>query len=101
MRRAATSAYALTLVKPQNNTQRSTEVVSIAGRDRVVRRGIYFAVIGKRRRSVYQQFDGKIELADLCTCTVDWRPDFEIIRSAVCVIDEHARQARDDEWGAA
>ena len=96
MRRAGTSTYALTLVKP-----RTTEVVEVEGRDRILRRGIYFALVGKHRRSVYQQLDGKLELADLCSCKTDWTPDFGVIRSVGCPIDEHKREAMDDEWGVA
>lgn len=76
----------------------STRVISIRGRQRVERLGLYFALIGQRRRSVYQQFSGEIELADLCTCTFDWTPDFVVTRSANCVIDQHRKQAIDEEW---
>lgn len=88
MRRAATSAYTITL--PPGRT---AEVISIDGRQTVARRGLYFVVIGRHRRSVYQQFDGSTELADLCTCSFDWQPDFEVQPSAGCRIDQHRLQA--------
>lgn len=93
MRRAGTSAYALTLVPPR--PQRTTEVVEIFGVEHIVRRGIYFALIGKRRRSVYQNFDGKVLLGDECKCATDWQPDFEVKRSEVCPIDAHRMEAFD------
>lgn len=97
MKRAGTSAYALKL--PQfRGGQRSTQVVEISGRQRIARRGIYFAAIGKYRRAVYQQFDGSMELADRCSCITEWRPDFSVTRSPGCVIDQHRRQAFDREF---
>jgi hypothetical protein len=75
-----------------------TRLTVVSGRQRVERLGLYFAVIAGKRRSVYQQLDGKIELADLCSCRVDWTPDFEVERSPACVIDQHRKQAIDEEW---
>ena len=97
MRRAATSAFALTLPQP-----RSTKVVSIDGRQRVERipgNELYFVLWGGRRRSVYQQFDGELILADECSCTWDWQPDFEVTRSVGCKIDQHKAEARrKEDW---
>jgi hypothetical protein len=75
----------------------STKVIQIRNRDRIERRGLYFAVVAHKRRSVYQQLTGEIELADLCTYSFDWRPDFEVTRSASCVIDQHRLEAI-KEW---
>jgi hypothetical protein len=71
----------------------STRVIQIRGRDRIERRGLYFAVVAHKRRSVYQQLNGEIELADLCTCSFDWQPDFQVTRSPSCVIDQHRLEA--------
>ncbi len=87
MKRSGTSAFALTLPKRPEN--RTAEVVSISGRDRIAQRGVYFALIGRHRRSVYQQFDGKVVLGDECSCFTDWQPD--------CVIDQHRMEAIHDE----
>jgi hypothetical protein len=77
--------------------KRTTAVVEINGRERIRRRGIYFTVIAGRRRMVYQQLNGEIELADLCTCFFDWTPDFEVTRSPGCVIDQHRLEAA-QQW---
>ena len=67
--------------------------------------GVFFALVGKHRRSVYAQFDGEIILGDECKCIVDW-PDaggFAIRRQADCPIDEHQvlRQKMLHTWEAA
>ena len=100
MKRSGTSAFALTLPKRPEN--RTAEVVSISGRDRIAQRGVYFALIGRHRRSVYQQLDGKVVLGDECSCFTDWQPDFEVTRSEDCVIDQHRIEAiHDGPRGAA
>jgi len=76
----------------------TTRVISIRGRQRVERTGLYFVVWGGRRRSVYQQLDSEVVLADLCTCRFDWRPEFTVTRSVNCVIDQHRKQAIEEEW---
>ena len=61
--------------------------------------GIFFAVIADHRRSVYQQYDGQVILADECKCVVNWLKfrgaaagiSFEILRNADCPINEHQR----------
>jgi hypothetical protein len=75
----------------------STKVIQIRGRDRIERRGVYITVVNHHRRMVYQQLNGEIELADLCTCLFDWQPDFEVTRSPSCVIDQHRLEAI-KEW---
>jgi hypothetical protein len=48
---------------------------------------------------VYQQFDGELILADECSCTWDWQPDFEVTRSVGCKIDQHKAEARrKEQW---
>jgi hypothetical protein len=93
VKRAAISANALRLPAMPSAT---LEIVR--GRQRVVRRGIFFTLFFKRRRSVYAQLDGEIILADECQCIVHWPENggpfglsFEILRSASCPIDEHRR----------
>jgi hypothetical protein len=93
MRRAALSANALELPATLPVT---LEIVR--GRQTVARRGLFFAVIAKHRRAVYQQLNGETILADECKCIVNW-PDeggdfglsFDILRNADCPIDEHQR----------
>jgi hypothetical protein len=75
----------------------STKVIQIRNRDRIERRGVYITLVNKHRRMVYQQLNGEIELADLCTCSFDWQPDFEVTRSPDCVIDQHRLEAI-KEW---
>jgi hypothetical protein len=67
-------------------------------------------LIAGHLRMVYHQFNGDLELADVCTCTVDRSeihrvPDapcrccaivgFTVRRSAACPIDEHRLAALD------
>lgn len=52
-------------------------------------RGLFFAKVDGRRRSVYQQDDGSVVLADTCSCKVEYRPCFTVVRLASCPIDEH------------
>lgn len=61
-------------------------------------RGIHFRVIGRWRRSVFQQFSGDIELADCCTCFIEWvwPGGFQITRRLDCPIDEHKVAARQE-----
>jgi hypothetical protein len=93
--RAATSANVLSL--PPTSSAR-LEIVG--GRQRVVRFGIFFTVVGKHRRSVYEQLDGQIILADECKCRMDFPdkffpddtvrgPSFVVTPSAECPIDCH------------
>ena len=98
--RAAISANALTL--PPTS---STKLEIVGGRQRVVKYAIFFAVVGKWRRSVYEQLDGRIVLADECTCRIEYPgpffPDdcadnqfsFEVTPSMDCPIDCHKAQA--------
>ena len=95
MRRAALSLTALQLPA---SPSASAGLQIVSGRQTVVRHGVFFTVIGKHRRSVYQQLDGEIILASECKCVVDWPEDggpfglsFEILRNAACPIDEHQR----------
>lgn len=93
--RAATSANVLTLPAAP-----SARLEIVGGRQRVVRFGIFFTVIGKHRRSVYEQLDGTIVLADECKCRIDY-PDrffpedgcggvsFVVTPSPECPIDCH------------
>ena len=84
MRRAALSSTALQLPPSPSG----------------VRHGIFIMLIGKQPRTVYQQLDGEIILADECKCFVDW-PDeggpfglsFTIERRAECPIDEHKQMS--------
>jgi hypothetical protein len=103
MKRAALSPNALRL--PPSGAPVTLEIVR--GRQAVVRRGIFFAVIGNFRRSVYMQLDGSTILADECKCMVEWLDDprdggyalpvgFEILRNADCPIDEHQILAHHD-----
>ena len=66
----------------------------------MVRFGIFFTVIGKHRRSVYENLDGQIVLADECKCRIDFPdkffPDdcckgvsFVVTPSLDCPIDCH------------
>jgi hypothetical protein len=93
MRRAALSSNAIKLPPAP-----SVGLQIVRGRQTVVRVGIFFTVIGKCRRSCYQQFDGETILADECKCVVNWPEgggpfglSFEILRNAYCPIDEHQR----------
>ena len=96
MRRAALSSTALQL--PPSPSGVSLEIVR--GRQKTVRHGIFITWIGKQPRTVYQQLDGEIILADECKCFVDW-PDeggpfglsFTIERRAECPIDEHKQMS--------
>jgi hypothetical protein len=54
-------------------------------------RGLFFTKVGERRRSVYQQDDGSVVLADTCSCRVEYGPSFAVVRSASCPIDEHRK----------
>lgn len=60
----------------------------------VAQPGIFFAKIGKWRRSVYEQYDGTLILADECRCVVDWSRFTAVTRSASCPIDQHRAQVR-------
>lgn len=71
------------------------------------RSGISFRIIGKHLRSIYHQFNGEIELADVCTCKLVEAPprrcpgpcaccgvvSFVVVRSLDCPIDEHRAAA--------
>lgn len=70
-RRIATSANILTLPSTP-----SAKLEVVGGRQRVVRFGIFFAVVGQHLRSVYEQVDGKIILADECRCRIDYPDKF-------------------------
>ena len=93
--RRGTSAYAIELPPLPSAT-----LTVIQGRQRVVRHGLFFTVIGRHRRSAYMNLDGSLVMADECQCRVDW-PEaggahgltFEIVRRADCPIDEHKRLA--------
>ena len=98
MRRAALSPSALRLppLPPVH-----LEIVH--GRQRVVRRGIFFAFAGRSRRSAYTQLNGETILADECKCAIDWPEEggdfglsFTILRRAGCPIDEHRRLALEE-----
>ncbi len=93
--RTATSANVLTLPSTP-----SAKLEVVGGRQRAVRFGIFFSVIGRHRRSVYEQLDGQIVLADECTCRIDYPekffPDdcsseasFVVTPSPECPIDFH------------
>jgi hypothetical protein len=94
MKRAALSPNALTLPSCF-----STHLEIVRGRQRVIRKGIFFTRVGKHLRSVYMQFDGEVILADECICRVDLEEDFfpseccsfsfVVTRDAGCPIDEH------------
>jgi hypothetical protein len=60
---------------------------------KIPRPGVFFVKIGRSRRSVYEQFDGKLVLADECCCGFDWNPDPEITYRAACPIDQHRVRA--------
>ena len=109
MKRAALSPNALRL--PPSGAPATLTIVR--GRQAVVRHGIFFAVIGKVRRSCYMQLDGSTILADECECAVEWlettHPDFTMVRAADgpaisftihrnadCPIDEHQILAHHD-----
>ena|SRR5882672_4531254 len=76
-----------------------TEVKHHRSSVRLPRRvGIMLRLIGGHIRTCYQQFDGSIELADVCKCEVDWEPMRVTFRTD-CEIDEHkllARRGQDD-----
>jgi len=55
--------------------------------------GIFLATVNGKRRTVYIQFDGSTELADVCACRVDWTPDFTVTRTFSCPIDQHRARA--------
>lgn len=90
MKRAALSRNALELP-----AQPAVRLEIVRGRQTVARHGIFFAVVGKHRRSVYMQLNGETILADECKCLVRWSEDappgfsFEVLRNADCPIDEH------------
>lgn len=96
MKRAAASAFALTLAHSPSTAKVVT--MEIAGRQQVMRVGLYFAKVGHWRRSVYQQLDGDQILADDCCCVVDWPNGFFTVRrSPSCPIDQHKIKARGEE----
>lgn len=96
MKRAALASNAIQL--PTLPDSRTTSIHVVDGRDRVARHGVFFTTIGRHRRSVVQQFDGSIELADACTCLTDWQPDFAVTRSVSCPLDQHrARAIQEDD----
>ena len=102
MRRAALSPNALRL-PPPHGVWPPVSLEIVRGRQRVVRRGIFFTMIGKHRRSCYQQLNGETILADECKCAVDWPEEggdfglgFKIQRCAGCPIDEHQRLALEE-----
>jgi len=51
-------------------------------------------------RAGYHQLDGSWELADSCTCGTEWDPDFRVVRSGSCPIDDH-KIAAQRAWGRA
>lgn len=67
----------------------AVRLIEIEGRQTLTRHGVFFAKIGKYRRSVYQQLDGRIILGDECTCLVEWWLDLNVTRRIACPIDEH------------
>jgi hypothetical protein len=99
MRRAATSANALTLPPAP-----SVGPELVQGRQQVVRHGIFLGDFRGKRRTLYMQFDGEIILADECKCRVDYSFDFfdsgltfTVERVCDCPIDEHRVMARRQE----
>ena len=91
MKRGGTSAFALRLPPPSSD-HRTLGIVR--GRQRVLdRSGIFITVVAGRRRMVYTQFNGEIELADVCKCGTDWQPHFIVTRLMSCPIDIHRAQA--------
>ena len=60
--------------------------------------GISFRIFGKRRRSVYHQLDGTVELADTCVCRVIFGAgslsSTRVERVGGCPIDEHRIEAQ-------
>ena len=91
-------------ILPPRPETRSTALVEISGRQKVMRLGLFFTTIDRHVRSVYQQLDGETILADECRCTVNWgsnvwrakRP-FSVTRSLECPIDQHGIAARHPE----
>lgn len=99
MKAAALSRYAFSL--PTSPEKRSTMIVEVEGRQRVSRIGIFLATVGQRRRTVYENIDGEVIVADACTCAVDWQPSLRVTRSVNCPIDQHSIAARSAEAAAA
>jgi hypothetical protein len=102
MRRDGTSAYVLSF--PARPETRTTALVEVAGRETVVRLGLFFAKIGHHRRAVYENLDGEIILADACVCEVNWgseHPSYKrslsVTRSVNCPINCHMIAARQSE----
>ncbi|HLZ49257.1 MAG TPA: hypothetical protein VKP61_00765 [Candidatus Acidoferrum sp.] len=94
-RKAALSTNSLTLPSTP-----AVKLEIVGGRQRVVRVGIFFALVGRNRRAVYEQLDGQIVLADECKCRIDYPdkffpddmvrgPSFIITPSPECPIDCH------------
>jgi hypothetical protein len=100
MKRAALARNALTLPpKP------SVTLEVVGGRQQVVRHGVFLGVFAGRNRTLYQQFDGELILADECKCRVDYcfraltvheecNLTFSVVRAFDCPIDEHRVVAR-------
>jgi hypothetical protein len=113
-RQAALSPYVLHF--PSSTATRTTALIEVAGREKVVRIGIFFTQVGQHRRSVYENLDGEIILADACKCELNWgsageswlsslpesehtlqaRP-FSVTRSVNCPINCHMISARQTE----
>ncbi len=71
----------------------SVELQVVAGRQQVVRHGMFFGEYSGKRRALYTQLDGKIILADECKCRIDWTTKvcagFTVQRVIDCPIDDH------------
>jgi hypothetical protein len=89
MRRAALSHNVLNF--PAQPAKPAVTLEIVRGRQQTMRHGIFFAPLGKQRRSFYMQFNGEPILADECKCAVDWidQGGFEVQRYELCPIDEH------------
>ena len=93
MKRAATSANALTLPPAP-----SVALKVVEGRQQAVRHGVFLGDFRGKRRTFYMQFDGELILADECKCRIDYCAlYFRVERVFDCPIDEHRVVARNQE----
>jgi len=73
--------------------------IEASGEREPMSKGAQFQKVGKQVRSVYEQNDGQINLADECKCIVNfsvvsstnYRP-MTVTRVPYCPIDEHKEQ---------
>ena len=88
----------------------SVKLEIVRERQTLVRSGIFLTYVHGKKRTVYQQLDGEIILADECKCTIEDlelprsspRVSFVVVRQPDCPIDEHKRQLiaqqQDSAW---